>query len=130
MEYYAPMRMPLALLIGGLVLAASACSTAPPGPAPPAVNVSGNWAGTWWAFEGEGGSGILRGMFLQEGPRVSGQFEVIGRQVNTTFVSGHVTGNEVRLTTPARGTLVVTGTEMTGTVDGVAVTRVTLRRQP
>jgi len=121
------MRTLVGLLIGGMVVM-TACSTAPP--APPRVNVSGNWAGTWWAFDGEGGSGDLRGTFLQDGSRVNGQFEVIGRVVNTTFVSGDVSGNEIRLSTPAPGTLVVSGNEMTGTVSGVAATRITLRKQP
>jgi len=129
MGYYAPMRTPLALLIGGITLAVVACSMTVP-PSPPAVNVSGNWVGSWWAFEGEGGSGGLRGVFVQDGDKVSGQFEVIGRVVNSTFVSGHVTGSQVRLDTPANGTLMVNGGEMTGTIDGVAVTRVMLRRQP
>jgi len=111
------------------MLAVGACAMTVP-PAPPAVNVSGNWAGTWWAFEGQGGSGTLRGVFVQDGPKVSGQFEVLGPAVNTTFVSGHVTGSALRLDTPANGTLMVNGGEMTGTIDGVAVTRVILRRQP
>src|SRR5262245_64452236 len=93
------------LLIAGLALLASACSRAPESPPlpPPLVNVTGNWAGTWWTFEGEGGSGRLSGTLFQRGALVSGEFLVAGRVVNTTYVAGSVVGNEFRLSTPGPG---------------------------
>jgi len=127
------MRRVALLLISFAVLLASACATAPPAPpAPPtpAVNVTGNWAGTWWIFDGEGGSGRLSGTLFQEGAVVNGEFTVSGRVVNTTFVAGNVYGNELRLSTPAPGRLIVNGDEMTGVVYGLAQSRLTLRRQP
>ena len=123
------MRTVLGLLIGGVMVAVSACATVPP-PPPPSVDVSGTWAGTWWAFEGSGGSGDMKGIFRQDGATLYGNFEISRPTVNSTYVSGTVTGNEVRLFAPSQGTLVVSGDEMTGTVQGIVSARVTLRRQP
>ena len=120
------MRTLAGLVMGAVMVAAAACATAPPAPS---VNVSGNWAGTWWAYEGSGGSGDLRGIFQQDGATLYGQFEVTGPVVNRTFISGIVAGNEVRLTGPSQGTLVVSGNEMSGVVHGLVPARVTLRRQ-
>lgn len=122
------MRVLVGWLIAGAMVAASACATPPV--AGPGVDVSGTWAGTWWAFEGDGGSGDLRGVFRQDGANLYGNFEASGRALNRTFVSGTVIGNEIRMSAPAQGTLVVTGNEMTGTVQGIVATRITLRRQP
>lgn len=120
------------LLIAGMALLASACATAPeiPPVPPPLVSVTGNWAGTWWTFDGAGGSGRLSGTLFQRGAMVSGEFVVAGRAVNTTFVSGNVVGNEFQVSTPAPGRLLVNGDEMTGIVYGLAESRITLRRQP
>ena len=116
-------------LIAGLMLGATACST-PTAPPPPSVDVSGTWAGVWWAFEGEGGGGELRGVFRQDGATLYGNFEAKGRTINRTFVSGTVVGNEVRLGAPAQGVLVVNGDEMKGTVQGIVAAQITLHRQP
>jgi len=120
------------LLIVGMALLVSACATAPeiPPVPPPLVNITGNWAGTWWTFDGEGGSGRLSGTLFQRGAMVSGEFVVAGRAVNTTYVSGNVVGNEFQVTTPAPGSLLVKGDEMTGIVYGLAESRITLKRQP
>ena len=123
------------LLILLIAIATSACETAPPAPpsgsAPLGVNVSGNWAGTWSAFEGSGGKGEMKGRFAQEGATVRGDFEVRGpQQMNHTYVSGTVVGNELRLLAPSPGTLVVNGDEMTGTVSGLMTIQVILRKQP
>ena len=122
------MRTLVGWLVAGAMVAASACATPPV--APPGVDVSGSWAGTWWAFDGEGGSGDLRGIFRQDGPNLYGNFEASGRAINRTFVSGTVIGNEISLTAPSQGTLVVNGNEMSGIVQGIVATRITLRRQP
>ena len=39
-------------------------------------------------------------------------------------------GKEVRLGAPSQGVLVVNGDEMTGTVQGIVASKITLRRQP
>jgi len=123
------MRVVIGWLIVGVMIAATACASTPP-PAPPGVDVSGTWVGVWWAFEGEGGAGELRGIFRQDGTNLYGNFEIKGRTINRTFVSGVVTGNEVHLGAPAQGVLVVNGDEMTGSVQGIVEAKVTLRRQP
>ena len=125
------MRVVIGWLIAGVMIAATACATTPaPAPEPTSVNVSGTWVGVWWAFEGEGGAGELRGIFRQDGTNLYGNFEIKGRKVNRTFVSGVVTGNEVHLGAPAQGLLVVNGDEMTGTVQGIVEAQITLHRQP
>jgi hypothetical protein len=128
------MRALLGLLIGGMVLAVSACATTPPPPAPPSVDVSGTWMGTWTAFEGSGGSGQLRGIFRQDGATLYGNFEVsnpgVGPAINRTYVSGMVAGNEVKLFAPSKGTLVVNGDEMTGVVQSIVRGQIQLRRIP
>ena len=123
------------LLILLIAIATAACETAPSappsGPAPPGVNVSGNWAGTWSAFEGSGGKGEMKGQFVQEGATVRGDFEVRGPQhMNHTYVSGTVVGNELRLQVPSHGTLVMNGNEMEGTFSGIMTIQVSLRKQP
>ncbi len=123
------MRTWLGLLIGGVMVAVSACASVPP-PAPPGVDVSGTWVGTWWAFEGSGGSGDIRGVFRQDGATLYGNFEVSRPTVSRTYVSGTVTGNVVHLFAPSQATLVVSGDEMSGTVQGIVSSRITLRKQP
>lgn len=123
------MRALIGVLIGGLMVAVSACATTPP-PPPPSVDVSGTWVGSWSAFEGAGGTGDLKGIFRQDGATLYGNFEVSNPTVSRTYVSGMVTGNEVRLFAPSQGSLVVIGDEMTGTIQGIVSTQVKLRRQP
>ena len=127
------MRALLGLLIGGVMVAVSACATAPP-PPPPSVDVSGTWAGKWTAFEGTGGSGDLKGIFRQDGATLYGNFEVSSPSanptINRTYVNGTVTGNEIKLFAPSAGSLVVTGDEMTGTVQGIVKGEIKLHRQP
>jgi len=123
------MRALLGVLIMGVMVIVSACAPLPQAP-PPAVDVSGTWAGTWSAFEGSGGSGQLRGIFRQDGATLYGNFEISTPNVNRTYVSGVVTGNEVVLLSPAEGRLVVNGDEMTGTIQSIVKGTVILRRQP
>jgi hypothetical protein len=123
------MRALIGVLVGGLMVAVSACATTPP-PLPPSVDVSGTWVGYWSAFEGAGGRGDLKGIFRQDGSTLYGNFEVSNPTVNRTYVSGMVTGNEVRLFAPSQGTLVVIGDEMTGTLQGLVSAQVKLRKQP
>ena len=123
------MRALLGVLVLGVLVVVSACAPVPP-PPPPSVDVSGTWAGTWSAFEGKGGSGELRGIFRQDGATVYGNFEISSPTVNRTYVSGMVSGNEVKLFAPSEGRLIVNGDEMTGTVQSIVTGTVVLRRQP
>jgi len=44
-------------------------------------------------------------------------------------VTGSVSGNEIKLSMPASGYPTVTGNEMTGSVSGLGVAKLTLRKQ-
>ena len=123
------MRALFGVLIGGLMMAVSACATVPP-PPPPSVDVSGTWVGTWSAFEGTGGAGDLKGIFRQDGATLYGNFEISNPTISRTYVSGVVSGNEIKMFAPTEGSFVVNGDEMTGTVQGIVTGRVKLRKQP
>jgi len=104
------------------------CSTASLKPA--TVDVTGNWAGTWQYDNVQMGSGELRGTFQQSGQKISGNFNVTGPVVNRVAnLTGAVSGDEIILTTPASGRLAVSGNQISGTINGLNVAKVTLRRQ-
>jgi len=115
-------------LLAVAVVAVSGCATAPT--APPSVNVSGNWVGTWQYDNVQMGSGDLRGSFQQNGAQLSGNFNVTGPVINrVAIVSGAVSGNDILLSAPSSGRLTVNGDVMTGTINGLNVAKVTLRKQ-
>jgi hypothetical protein len=61
---------------------------------------------------------------------VSGRFDVTGPVVNRTAnITGTVAGNEIRLSIPSTGTLTVTGDQIMGTINGLNVARITLKKQ-
>ena len=110
------------------MVAASACAATPA--APPSVNVTGNWAGSWSYETASLGNGDIRGTFQQDGEKLSGRFDVTGPVVNRVAnLVGVVSGNEVRLSQPASGTLTVAGNEMSGWINGLNPAKVTLRKQ-
>jgi len=122
------MRTVPALLIGSVMIVASACATT--APSAPAVNVSGSWTGTWSYENASLGGGDARGTFQQDGDKLSGRFDVTGPVVNRTAnIVGVVSGNEVKLSQPSSGTLTVNGNEMTGWINGLNPAKLTLRRQ-
>ena len=117
-----------ALVAGVMLATAAACSTTPL--APPSVDVTGNWVGTWQYDNVQMGSGDLRGSFQQSGQSLTGHFNVTGPVINhVANLTGAVTGNEIMLTTPASGRLTVSGNQITGTINGLNVAKVTLRKQ-
>ena len=122
------MRTALGLILASVLIGATACATG--SAAPPSVNVTGQWAGKW-AYETPGlGSGDIRGSFKQDGAKISGNFDVTGPvQNHVAIITGTVSGNEVKLATPASGYLTVSGNEMTGLINGLNVAKVTLRKQ-
>ncbi len=123
------MRTLLGLVLGGVLITASACGTAMP-MAPPSVNVSGNWIGTWSYENPTMGNGDIRGEFQQDGEKLSGNFNITGPVLNRVAnVSGVVMGNEIRLYMPSSGWLTVIGNEITGTVNGLNVAKLKLRKQ-
>ena len=122
------MRIRFGLLISGVMIIASACATT--SSAPPAVNVTGSWNGTWSYENASLGGGDARGTFQQDGDKLSGRFDVTGPVVNRTAnIVGVVSGNEVKLSQPSSGTLTVNGNEMTGWINGLNPAKLTLRKQ-
>ena len=122
------MRIVFALLLVSVAALASACSTAPL--APPSVNVTGNWVGTWQYENVQQGSGDIRGNFKQDGSTLSGNFDVAGPVLNRApIVSGAVSGNEIILSYPSSGRLTVNGNTITGTINGLNPAKVTLTKQ-
>ena len=121
------MNMRVAGLLTSLMMIMSACATMS---APPSVDVTGAWVGTWEYQTVQQGSGDLRGTFQQDGAKLSGNFDVTGPVLNhVAILSGGVSGNEVVLSYPATGRLTVNGNEMNGIVNGLLPLKVTLRRQ-
>jgi len=122
------MRIGTGWLTATVMLMAAACATTAP-PAPPSVDVSGNWAGDWQAFAGAGGSGKMWGTFRQEVSTVRGDFTIVTTRENRTFVSGSISGNVITLEAPNGGRLVVDGDEITGVVNGIVDANVKLTRE-
>ena len=122
-------RPMLWLLIGLTTVLAAACATAP---APPTVDVTGNWAGSWAFVNPSLGGGQAELKLKQSGADFSGDMVVSGAAVNRTgYIQGTVSGNEVRIIAPPglTGQMTVSGDEMKGVLHGVADGNVTLRRQ-
>jgi hypothetical protein len=116
------------LLLGGVLMLAVACASTPA--AAPSVNVTGSWVGSW-SYENPGmGTGDVRGTFQQDGEKLSGHFDLTGPVVNRVAnVTGTVSGNEIKLSLPATGTMTVSGDQITGTINGLNVARITLKKQ-
>lgn len=124
------MRTLSGLLIAAVMIVVSACATTPA--AAPSVNVTGKWAGSWSYENPTLGSGTLTGSFQQNGADLSGNFDVTGPVVNRAAnnIIGFVSGNEIRLSQPSSGTLTVSGSEISGWINGLNRAKVTLRKQP
>jgi len=113
-----------------IAVAVAGCASLEGPKAPPSVNVTGNWVGSWQYENVQMGSGDLRGSFQQDGSKVSGNFNVTGPVLNrVAIISGVVSGSDITLEQPATGWLTVKGNEITGTINGLNVAKVTLRKQ-
>ncbi len=120
----------LFLVVLAVAVAVSGCASMEGPTAPPSVNVSGDWVGTWQYESVQMGSGDIRGSFQQDGSKLSGNFNVTGPVINrVAIVSGVVSGSDIKLEQPATGWLTVKGNEMSGTINGLNVAKVTLRKQ-
>jgi hypothetical protein len=125
----ATMRVLTSGMLAGVVLVLSACASSTPS-APPSVDVTGRWVGTWNYENPTLGGGQISGTFKQEGSKLAGKFDVTGPVVNNTAeVIGFVSGNELRISQPSSGWFTVTGNQMTGTINGLNVAKITLRKQ-
>ena len=117
----------LTLLVAGC---ASGGSGSPMMGAPPSVNVTGKWLGSWMFEPASMGGGQVVMDLTQVGAEVNGNLTVTGGSVNRpTTIQATVSGNDVVLRGRISGRLTVTGDQMSGTVDGVLPATVTAQRQ-
>jgi hypothetical protein len=125
------MRVAKWFLVAVVVIASAGCASAPTAStAPPSVNVTGKWQGTW-AFEqvSLGGGQIVMDL-QQTGAQVTGNVTVTGPAVNRpTTIQAVVSGSDMMLQGRIPGTLTVSGDKMTGVVYGVVEANVTMQRQ-
>ena len=120
------------LLVGALVLVLSGCgSVGGNTAAPPGVDVTGKWAGTWVFRNPSMGSGEVFMDLKQNGADASGNLTVTGpTTADPTYFEGTVSGSTVTLKLPyLSGTLAVSGDEMKGVINGIMPANVSLRRQ-
>jgi hypothetical protein len=125
------MRRGQKLLIAVLVLVLSGCAASGSNPAPPSVDVSGKWAGTWVFRNPSMGSGDVLVDLKQSGAKTTGHLTVTGdTTADPTYFEGIVSGSTVILKLPSlSGTLAVSGDEMKGVIYGIMPANVSLRRQ-
>jgi hypothetical protein len=98
--------------------------------APPSVNATGKWQGTWQFEQVSMGSGQIVMDLKQVGAELTGDVLVTGPSVNRpTTIQATVSGNQIKLEGRIPGTLTVTGDQMSGVVFGVLEANVTLQRQ-
>ena len=117
------------LLLGAAVVITSGCASGTPA-APPSVDVTGNWVGTWMYEPSSVGSGTVQLALKQSGSAVTGQMDIQGARATAGPVTGTVSGNVVTLShSQGSGSGAVTGDMMTGTATGILAGRFTLTRQ-
>lgn len=109
---------------GGAAMAQMAVNASPA-----SVDVTGPWAGTYAYQNQSRGAGTVTGTFQQDGQKLSGNLTLTGVGSQDYTVVGFVSGNEVKLSQPAFGTLTVNGNEMNGIIDGWDNAKITLRKQ-
>ena len=122
------MRCVRGLVAIALLLMVAGCASAPM--APPAVNVTGKWLGTWMFDPVSLGGGQVVMDLTQVGASVTGNLLVTGPSINRpTTIQAVVSGNQLILRGRIAATLTVTGDQMSGTADGVVAANVTAQRQ-
>ena len=122
------MRRVSGFLAAVVLLASAGCASAPPS-APPSVDVTGKWQGTWVFELVSLGSGQVIMDLKQVGAQVTGSLQVSGPTVNkANTIQATVSGNELSVQGRVPGTLTVTGDKMSGVVFGVVEANVTMQR--
>jgi hypothetical protein len=117
-------------LVAVVALLASAGCAGTPIMAPPSVNVTGKWLGTWMFDPVSLGGGQVFMDLKQVGASVTGSLLVTGPSINRpTTIEAVVSGDRMILKGRTPGTLTVTGEQMSGTVDGVVSATITAQRQ-
>ncbi len=130
------------LVIGVLVLMLSGCAVVGGGTAPPSVDVSGQWAGTWSLHSAtksypEVGYGDIFMTLKQNGAEVTGNLIATGDLMKPgsptampTNFEGAVRGSSIILKSPhSSGFLDVRGEEMTGVIGDIMPANVSLQRR-
>ncbi len=124
------MRSLLSLAVLIALLGSAGCASTQ---APPSIDISGKWAGTWVSTnQPSGGSGQIEMTVQQTGSRYNGNILVTGGANDPSgLTEGFVTGNQVEISVPAglTGRLTVNGDEMSGSLAGMSGAIVKLRRQ-
>jgi hypothetical protein len=116
------------LLATALVITAGCASSTPS--APPSVDVTGNWAGTWVYEASSAGSGTAQLSLTQKGSAVTGQLNIQGGRATSGPVTGTVSGNVLSLQhSQVTASGVVNGDQITGTGNGVLAGKFTLNRR-
>jgi hypothetical protein len=117
-------------LVAVLTMLASAGCAGTTVMAPPTVNVTGKWLGTWMFDPVSLGGGQVVMDLNQVGAAVTGNLLVTGPSVNRpTTIEAVVSGDKVILKGRIPGTLTVTGDQMSGTADGVVPAIISAQRQ-
>ena len=119
------------LVVAGLIVVLGGCAGASTPAAPPSVNVTGKWAGTWSFRNPAMGGGQVSMDLKQDGAKVTGPMSVSGpTSSEPTNFAGTVSGSTITLDAAhGSGTLAVKGDEMTGRVYGIMTATVSLKRQ-
>jgi hypothetical protein len=119
------------LAVACLTLAAAGCAAETSPVAPPVLDVSGTWLGTWEFVPASAGSGILEMTLTQDGARVSGGLRVSGPTLHRpTALHGVVVGERIEVAGPAgEGWLTVNGDDMSGELNGFLPVKLIARRQ-
>ena len=115
-----------------LMLASAGCATAPP--APPTVDVTGVWTGTWIGSGAPKWAGNVTMTLEQKGAEVTGSLVMAtpARNMTGPIMRGSVTGNEYRLQTVTgqlSGYLTVNGDDMSGNVNSLIPMDMKLHRE-
>ncbi len=123
------------LVIGAVVAMLSGCAAAADGTAPPSVDASGTWAGTWSLHSPtlrypEIASGNIYMDLKQTGGVVTGALRMTGPTAMLRSFEGAVSGSSIILKSPyLSGILDVRDDEMTGVIAETMPANVSLRRQ-
>jgi hypothetical protein len=127
------MKMLPGIMIALVTLGAAGCASGVgPATAPPTVDVTGRWVGSWVATNPALGSGTIEMTLKQTGSQYSGSVLATRARTDPSGpTQGIVSGNEVRMIPPSGmiGSLTVQGDTMFGLVHGVVDANVSLRRQ-
>ena len=126
------MKMLSGIMIALAALGTAGCAGGGPATAPPTVDATGRWVGSWVATNPALGRGTIEMTLKQIGSQYSGSLLATGTRTDPSGpTQGIVSGNEVRMMQPSgmTGSLTVQGDSMFGTVHGVVDANVTLRRQ-